>query len=184
MVNWMKNRKEKQASDWWTISILVLVIGFQACVEVDSSKGVSSRKVTQDRALFFKNMRQSYYDVQELKEAGINIYRHKGIDSDGPHASINYHWRDDQASMMFYPGISEDDEIVFRYKGFGNDSSKIFDGSTIENHLETILFIYNGMQNGHDIVYSKEIDLFKGNPQKEVFGEVVKDYLMLTGNIR
>ena len=67
---------------------------------------------------FFKNVRKSYYEVEERKDQGIDLYRLKGRNQKAEYPlfefSIVHNWRNDNAFIMLTPNtfIGPDDKMV------------------------------------------------------------------------
>ena len=60
-------------------------------------------KTTDASEIFFKNIRKSYYEIEEIPESGIEMYRLKSDKelSTPLKPFIVYNWRQDFASIMF-----------------------------------------------------------------------------------
>ena len=92
------------------ILFLLVVLLLPAC-QSDQTQTLSVDDIdfmTNDASeLFFKNVRQSYYDKQEIKAAGMDIFRmsDRNKEADYPliHLAIAYNWRNDQAFLMVEP---------------------------------------------------------------------------------
>lgn len=88
----------------------ILGISLLAC-QSDKAQTISVDDIdfmTNDASeIFFKNVRQSYYDKQEIKAAGMDVFRmaDRNETADYPliHLAIAYNWRNDQAFLMVEP---------------------------------------------------------------------------------
>ena len=89
--------------------IFLIALLFSSC-SIDSNKKVPEGTIDfstrDDTEIFFKNIRQSYYDLMELKEAKLNIFRW----SDSPDISkptvqlaIIHNWYEDEAFIWIEP---------------------------------------------------------------------------------
>ena len=63
-----------------------------------------SFKISADSHLFFKNVRQVYYDFTDLKEAGWHAYRlsnrNEGTDNHAINPTIVIDWRHDESYLL------------------------------------------------------------------------------------
>jgi hypothetical protein len=73
--------------------------------------------------MYFKNVRSYYYRIQEDKQSGFVLYRHKGFsypeNTDGMRLMIVENWREDEAYLFFE---FSDDESAFFLKVATSDS--------------------------------------------------------------
>lgn len=156
------------------------------CVEVKTNEQGLSNVVTQDRAIFFKNLRQSNYLVTEYQEAGINSFRHKKSNSFQTYVVINHHWRDDKASVMLnFDNIETPVKLVISREDSIFESS--FEGANIEEHLITTLNLYKALSSDFSIFAATNpdtLEILSDAEEKKIFQITVKDYLILTGNVK
>lgn len=145
--------------------------------------------------IFFKNVRQSYYDKQEIAAAGMDVFRmsDRNLDADYPliHLAIAYNWRNDQAFLMVEPnaGITnpeefelwrintaEEDTAVIRYT-MGNMKDQVTFAHRVFQALsaEDQLYFYDGQ------AASPIFDKFE---DREVLRKTVLDYYKLINLIR
>ncbi len=164
-------------------SFPTLVFIMVSCVEVSTEEGVLSRKTRDDTELFFKNLRQSEYELTEMKEAGLNIFKHKEA-GDRTFVTLNHHWRDDLASLMVNLPEGFDGKLLITNR----DSSWTLDffGQNIQEHIELSLGIYRALEAGGSISINdgnnESANLFEDENSRKAYETTIKDYLMLTGN--
>lgn len=154
----------------------------------DKHKPVESedmRFTTTDASeMYFKNIRQSSYLVEQKPEAGINIYRNKDFRKNEiwlePILVIN--WRNDQAFLLMEEKQEEStDEVSFSRTSSKNELLT-FDKSHHKNHTEFALLVYNSLLNGDTVLYHSEgeaIPLLQNDIQRTAFRKVVFDWLRI-----
>ena len=86
-------------------------------------------KVLESDALFFKNLRQFYYDKEFHEDAGYELFRHpdqKPLDSHEPRLVILNNWLMDEAYIMFENKDGSSIHAKLRVKNEGMKLSMIF----------------------------------------------------------
>ncbi|MEQ8712354.1 MAG: hypothetical protein RIC80_05020 [Cyclobacteriaceae bacterium] len=145
--------------------------------------------------IFFKNVRQSYYDKQEIAAAGMDVFRMSDRNDQADYPLINfaiaYNWRNDQAFLMVEPNehitnpeefqllrinLTSQDTTIIRY-AMGNMKDqvtfahRVFQALTAEDRL----YFYDGQ------VAKPIFDKFE---DREVLRKTVLDYYKLINLIR
>ena len=175
----------------WIISISLLVV--TSCT-IDGDKSIDRSKFTfktgSDTQLFFKNVRQSYYDLEENKAAKFQVFRFakRSVNTDKPifNLAIVNNFLKDEAYLLLEPNQSTGD---IPYKIIStNDSTKV--SRTIllaaQNRETTLNFaadIYDEIKLGNQLQLSigdTLIDILDNHQEREAFRITVSDYLRLT----
>ncbi|MDX1627410.1 MAG: hypothetical protein R3345_01855 [Fulvivirga sp.] len=102
---------------------------------LDKGKHIDREKFTfktgDDTELFFKNVRQSYYDLEENKAAKFNVFRYEDrpVASDEPiiHLAIVINYMQDEAYLLVEPNayLSDTDPIEIKAAPKNGGESKI-----------------------------------------------------------
>tara|TARA_Y100001949_G_C15971538_1_gene324111 strand:+ start:182 stop:688 length:507 start_codon:yes stop_codon:yes gene_type:complete len=162
----------------WQIQ-LVMMITLISC-HPDKNKSIAldelSFKTTDASELYFKNVRQSDYQLEEKPEAGMNVFRLEGLTLAAilkPAIIIN--WRNDMA-FFYFEQLSESEELILEISLDGQ--KKGFDLSNQQNHAELARQLYNA------ILENKKIDtpnesVFETAEDRETFRRMYFDYLRL-----
>lgn len=170
-----------------TISFSILILS--AChpdkdklVDIDEIKYES----TDASELFFKNVRRSYYDLEERRDAGIELYtlsEYEDVQNPTLLPTIAYNWRNDFVSIMLaIEKPSEDDvPITLLFGEEGPDQDKmLFDNQNIRTQTSAAVNIYNQIISKKDIylvVGSDKKPLFQNADEQDMFRITVFDYL-------
>lgn len=178
-------------------SVILVSLGillFFSC-NPDKAKRVSSEESkfsTSDASeLFFRNVRQLYYDKTIMKDVKLDIYRikdqNKHEDQPVLNLSIVINWRYDEAYLLTEPN---------RYLQQLDTLKVLWQDTT--THLQGHYYFYNGSKEEHfkfaaqlyqSILDEHQLYLIKGNDEKvkfltdkksrEAFRKTVFDYLRL-----
>lgn len=171
---------------------------FTGC-KLDREKSIDrarfSFKITADSYLFFKNVRQIYYDFNDLKEAGWHAYRlsnrYRGNDVPVLNPTLVVDWRKDEAYVLIETNaVLADLPALVIYEQ--SSSSGITYSYTLaergkENMLEFATKIYEGIMAENEFtidVNGVNIPIFQGEEARENFRVAMADYYRLTRIIR
>lgn len=125
---------------------LVLVSGMLGCNQ-PSSKERDPHFTSDAEELFFKNLRQSDYDLTENQAAGLNVYVHKNqSDQDPLTIKLIHNWRNDQAFILL-EWLLEAPTINLSTKG----DQVLWTGESMQNHWQVAEFIYSHHASGDTI---------------------------------
>jgi len=175
--------------------LVLFGFGFIASCQLDRNKKVDRQKfqfkVGADANLFFRNVRQIYYD-RESPDGNWQAYRlserTKEVRGHGITAVIVIHWLKDEAYLLIEPtGQLADEEIIsvvarnsktdlqdtLRLKERGRErmlefGSKIYEATQNESQLSVLL-------------KGKYVPLFENDIDREAFRITLSDYYRLTG---
>lgn len=148
-------------------------------------------KTTDSSVLFFKNLRQSYYDKQENNVAKADIYRDADRSKDQTTPIINlaivHHWRNETVYIMVEPNelLSNEIRLEVKWQSPKNQDNGIyiFDFGDMEMQYKFANLLYGSIQKQHILkvkVNGKWLDLMSKEDEKEVFRKTMLDYLKLT----
>lgn len=132
--------------------------------------------------LFFKNVRKSYYFIEEMKTAGLEVYILKSSPRGLLQPVIVLNWRADQAFIMLQPADTLDEELKIIIRGESIDSL-FFDGRDRGHHAQVALTIYNAILDKRklSLMHKKnEYPLFTSRKEEEAFRITAFDFLRLT----
>jgi hypothetical protein len=102
---------------------VVITLAFFSC-NPDKNTPIDQSKVTfktsSSSKLYFKNIRQSYYDFEEMEMAKLEIFRLKKREQTEEHAVINIsivnNWRYDEAYILLEPNaLIQQDSLKLRW---------------------------------------------------------------------
>ncbi len=141
--------------------------------------------------LFFKNVRQVRYDLQEVPDAKINIFRigERSQAEDYPvlNLAIAINWRHDEAYLLTEPNtyLQSMDTIRVHWQDSVNQQRGryLWTGGDKEAHFTFASQIYRSIQQGHQLSVTNP----KGEPEdflreyndREAFRKTVFDYYRL-----
>jgi len=141
--------------------------------------------------LFFKNIRELYYEKEVMEEAKLDIYRLKSrsVSEEQPvlNLAIVMNWRLDEAYLLIEPNsfLSDLDRFEIIWKDPGGESDQIvYEMGNKTTQLEFAGFLYNGILNKRTFqfkVNKNTSDLLKDSTQRESFRITFFDYLRLVG---
>ena len=146
-------------------------------------------KTTDDTELFFKNIRQSDYNLEDRTQAKIKMFRLKKFSHDSLSVELQpaiiHHWVSDKAYIWLEPGgISKTLDKPMKVRvvnGDGTEVSVMFDGSSPQNHIKVAIAIFDASLTESSIyVGSKEI-LPVTHQNRRNFQLVMNDYFRLLG---
>jgi hypothetical protein len=173
--------------------LIVMVILLPAC-KIDRKARVDrdkfTFKVSDDALLFFRNVRQVYYDFQDLPQAHWYAFRHsdRPVDPQSPLITpvIVVDWMKNESYILVEPNerMAGEAEIVVRER---NKKGITFEYSLSqrgrENMLEFTTKIYEGIMEENDLFIvsgGREYPLFQSDEQRDIFRVVMADYYRLT----
>lgn len=147
-------------------------------------------RVSDDSFLFFRNVRQIYYDFQDLPQANWYAFRHtdRPADSQRPLLTpvIVVDWIKNESYILAEPNemLSGESILVIRER---NKKGRTFEYSLHErgreNMLEFTTKIYEGIMDENEIFVvsnEREHPLFQSDEERDIFRVVMADYYRLT----
>lgn len=166
---------------------LILVLS-QSCL--DRNREVKRDKLTfktgDDTELFFKNVRQLYYDLQENSAAKLNVFRLKKRVESEDHPIINLaivmSYVKDEAYILVEPNeLIGLDKIEVEWQHENDKGTIALEDFNRDKMLEFASAIYEGIEKGYDFkITGKEGEFLKDNAEREAFRVTMSDYYRLT----
>jgi hypothetical protein len=175
---------------------LLFIVAMAGCA-VNTSEKVELEKLSfnysDDAYIFFRNMRQTHYDLEVMEEGGWRIYRHEDrlLDTTDFYFNISLvvNWRVNK----IYPIIEMPSSI--EKKGFevlwesietAEKGSIRLDGEKRNNEMIFSSKLYNKMVEEVEIFIEQgdqRKPLFQNAAQKEAFRVSMYDFFRMTGNL-
>ncbi|MEM9324324.1 MAG: hypothetical protein AAGA85_01655 [Bacteroidota bacterium] len=136
---------------------------------------------TDPSELFFKNVRQSYYDLEERGDAKMNVFRlsNESRDSLGLYPVIIQHWAIDKAYLWLEPGAGLPEHFEVEVKGADGAETYNFDGRSPHNHLEVATAIFHGFLDEAQIKVAGRELMPAASDARSNFRIVANDYYRL-----
>lgn len=179
-----------------SVSILLLILPFVvlAACQADKKKETNPEQVkfsTSDASeLFFRNVRQLYYDKTTMKDTQIEVYRIKGRDKteDRPllHLAIAINWRNDEAYILLEPNAylqqSDTLKIMWQDSTGQQQGNYYFHAGTKEDQFRLAANIYHSIQQKHQLYLvedGQKVRWLNDKLSREAFRKTVVDYFRL-----
>lgn len=174
--------------------VLILLFSFLTACDPDRKKKIDSNtskfETLDSSELFFKNMRQTYYDIEQKKDAGIEIYKLQDRLSDSTQAlidlSIVFNWRVDKAFIYIEPNSfftdSSNFTIIWQDTVTQTQGEFQFFKGDRESHFHFSSEIYNSILDEKKLFYKKEnklIPILDTEVERDVFRVTMFDFLRL-----
>lgn len=178
---------------WQRVLLLLLtLLGLFAC-NPSKNKGIDSADLSfqtdESSKLFFKNVRQLYYDKEMLEAAKLEVFRLKKREQSDKMPVINLsivnNWRYDEAYVLLEPNAAAGDVTQLRVRWESSeDSGEInFERGNKVKHLEFAWSIYAHIleQCRFQIYLDGEWkDVLNTEKAREAFRITMFDYFRLT----
>jgi len=179
-------------------SLLLLVFLLIGC-KIDREKTIDRSRftfrVTADSYLFFKNVRQVYYDFTDMKEARWHVYRlsnrYPGNDYAMLHPTVVVDWVKEEAYLLIETNDLLSESTVLTIMEYDSTTGNTYSYSLAErgkeNMLEFATKLYEGImaENKFSIrVNDEDLPLLDHETDRENFRVVMGDYYRLTRIIR
>lgn len=179
-----------------SIIISVLLIGCNPDKNKRPDPKALRFSTTDDAKLFFKNLRQQAYDLEEMPAAKLQVFRHSNRRqlADYPllQLAIVVNWRHNEAYLLLEPNehIAEEEplQIMWQDTVLQQQGLYAFNYGNKEEHLQFAGQLYGSILDGHRLFYQTPDSLhqpFLFNPKdREVFRVSLLDFYRLTRNIK
>jgi hypothetical protein len=173
--------------------VWVLLIGVLGCT-LDRNKAVDTEKdpfhTYQDTRLFFKNVRQLYYEIEERKEAKMNLYRIRERSQTNEYPLINLaiidNWIKDEAYIYLEPNVffDEMDPLEVRWEApTGASGTYKLEVMNKEGMRAFAHRLFEGIRSGQTfyVTIEEQQHPFLDNPKdREAFRKTMSDFYRLT----
>lgn len=170
----------------------LLLILLSAC-KIDSDKAVDREKFTfktgHDTALFFKNMRQSFYDMEVNKAAKFDVFRYEDrlVTDDQPvlNLAIVINYLHDEAYLLIEPNKLLENENELKVRWTINESENgliVLQTPNRESMLEFASQIYEMLQRKATFeigVNGEYVPVLDSEEEREAFRVTMSDYYRL-----
>lgn len=140
-------------------------------------------RTTDTSELFFKNVRKSAYEEEEMKAAGINLYHSPQLHEMPMSPQLVINWRTDQAFVLFKESTEGAAVEIWISPTRGETQHFTFDPSSHQNHAMLGAYIYNAVLNDDSVTVryaDTTVPFFGKGTEKEAFRRLFFDYLRLT----
>ena len=179
----------------WKVYSSVFMLLLMSQCKIDRDKGVDRDRFTfrikADSHLFFKNVRQLYYDFTDLPAAHLHVYRlsdrYQGDDYPVLQPTLVIDWMKEEAYVLIEGNAIVNDETAWKITEQEPGSERSFAyqlqerGS--ENMLEFGTKIYEGIMAGNQFfitIGNRTVPLLESETDRENFRVVMADYYRLT----
>ncbi|AHM61206.1 hypothetical protein D770_14760 [Flammeovirgaceae bacterium 311] len=168
-----------------------------AC-DTDSKKQINRESLrfhtTDDAELFFKNLRRTEYDYQNLKAAKLDIFRHQDRNQEADYPllipALVVNWRYDEAYIVLEANelLGEVRPLIVEWQDKQQQRGQYILESN--NKMEQLKFasqLYEGIQQGRQFYLhtnSTSMPFMEKPTDRRVFRTTLFDYYRLTRNIR
>ncbi|MCU0358267.1 MAG: hypothetical protein MUE95_11875 [Cyclobacteriaceae bacterium] len=180
------------------IQLIFLLAAATGC-KIDREKTIDRNRftfrITADSHLFFKNVRQIYYDFTDLSQAHTHVYRlsnrYTGQDYPAIHPVIVIDWKKEEAYLLVEGNDIVNEENTWMITEVVPRTSARYAYQLSErgreNMLEFATKIYEGIMAENEffiILQGKELPFLQNPDDRENFRVVMGDYYRLTRIIR
>lgn len=176
--------------------LLFIVTILLAHCTVKSDKKIDKENIkfstTADSRLYFKNVRQIYYDIENQENTRLEIFRfgkrNKSVNKPVVNVALVNNWRYDEAYVIVEPNAylnnNKQIKIVWHQKADTTARGNyIFDFGSKENHFRFATQLYESILSGHTLLLEdsagKSTPLFHTETDRENFRKIMVDYYRL-----
>jgi hypothetical protein len=180
------------------ISFLLILVALVSACTSDADKRIDAEKLefatTDESELYFKNVRQSDYELVEMTDAGINIFRSKSRTAEADYPlltlAIAHNWRVDRGYLFLEPSESMPKD-AFVLTIVDEKGEKMELQYSTEDHIDDksklVVNLYTAIQDGKKIFWndgSTEVEVLDKPTDKEAFRITALDYYKLIGALK
>ncbi|XOV92595.1 MAG: hypothetical protein ACFHWX_20610 [Bacteroidota bacterium] len=135
--------------------------------------------------IFFKNIRRSYYEVEENPEAAIELYTLSGyneIKQPKLKPTIAYNWRNDFVAIMLSisENLKDQEALLIIFENETEERKLLYNESDVKTQTSVAIQLYNGILSSDEIflvVNRQKLRLFSNSEEKDLFRVTVFDFL-------
>jgi len=175
---------------------ILALLWLTACHNPDKNKKIDPAKVqfttTASSLLFFKNVRQLYYDRQVQQAAKLDLYRigERKLDPSKPilNLIIVNNWRYDETYILLEPNAfftdSDSLRVAWQNQKTGQSGEYIFPNGDKKTHFKFAAELYGSIQDGHQLTLQTDTatyPILATEAHREPFRKTMIDYLRLVG---
>lgn len=176
-------------------SFVFILVSFLYACSLSTDQLIEKEKLnfnyTDDAYIFFRNIRQSNYNLEILEEADWRIYRHEDRGKDitqSFNTAIVVNWRINKAYAILEINKNVQKEglkITWTNPDSRDHGEIILKELQRQQELAFLSEIYNHALQEHQLSWSpngqKQVPLFSNNDHKEAFRVSMYDFYRLTG---
>lgn len=174
------------------VFIIPLLLFFSCNLDKDTlvDRKKFSFKTGDDTELFFKNVRQSYYDLEENKAAKFNVFRHENRVKEADHpllnAAIVVNFMNDEAYILLEPNeqlVDLDKLHLFWSADMDQGGEIVLNNYNREEMLEFASQVYEAirMHAKFNIEMDGErVPVLTNEAERKAFRVTLSDYYRLT----
>ena len=147
-------------------------------------------KVLESDALFFKNLRQFYYDKEFHEDAGYELFRHpdqKPLDSHEPRLVILNNWLMDEAYIMFENKDGSSIHAKLRVKNEVDEIVYDLQGANAVQQQEIAAGMYYSLADAQSsfLIYKDDtwVPIWDSESKRKIIKGILKDYFKLVGSL-
>ena len=167
---------------------LTLLFLLSSCI-LDQDKTIAIEDIdfgtTDDTELFFRNIRQSDYELEERPQAKMNLFRLKAMQRDTTQQAlypvIIHHWLVDKAYLWLEPAYETSEPITVVIGQSGEKKTFQFDGVSPQNHLAIALAMFDANLNNQTIWIGDQEMMLENSSLRKNYQLVLNDYFRLLG---
>lgn len=178
----------------WNLLLYFLMIGLLCCNPDKGRKAddTQAKFTTSDASeLFFRNVRQGYYEKETLDEAKLDIYRieERSQAEDKPvlNLAIVVNWRYDEAYILTEPNayLQQLDTLNVYWQDTirGQQGYYRYLPGNKEKHYQFATQLYNSLQDEHQLYVKsgsgEEVPVLRQRKEREAFRKTMMDYYRL-----
>jgi len=174
----------------WAVAMIVGMVLFSAFgpTAKEISLDEINFKTTESSALYFKNIRSYFYDLEEEKKSGFKIYRLSSRPATAKnklHFMILHNWRMNEAYIMAESEQIDKGKASMRLLiGQSNDTISL-DGADAEANFRFAAQLFTAMEKEESVslLSNDEAYSFEQSELKSI-KKCLKDYFKLVGKLR
>jgi hypothetical protein len=148
-------------------------------------------KTRPDTELYFKNVRQLYYDLEEQPNTKLNLYRFSKRNKTDKKPLLNlvivHNWRYNEAYLLVETNLPKNQPLSVSWRDkAGKQGEIIFKNGDKTTHFEFANAIYQGIlqeYNFYQLIDNQELIILNKLNECEAFRITMLDYLKLVGKM-
>ena len=158
-----------------------IILGRSTAIDLEKIRFQS----TDASEIYFRNMRRSYYDMEEHQEAGIELYTLSGyrdLETVNLRPTLAYNWRNDFVAIMVSKSdeLKNEESLVLIFESPESQHKLILNDGDIKTQTTLALKLYNGILANNEIYLvqnRQKQPVFKSSEEKELFRITTFDFL-------
>ena len=178
----------------WFFGLPLIALVVLALVTQPNQRPISKTqlgfKVLESDALFFKNLRQFYYEREDRKDADYELFRHPDqaqFERNAPRLTIVNNWKHDEAYLLFETKAGNPFEQTIRFETNKDSFGYNLSGLNATEQQQIAVNLY-------DVLESKDLrcsvlsnnewyPIWENETKRGILRMILKDYFKLTGSL-